>query len=396
MKCGTISPVPTSKDETATVQRFLCSSRRKCCDTYMFHWRSVLRKVVVGWLLILPVAGFAASGDEFYQRLYQRGMDHFAAGEYASAFTELRNAAFGFVEHVETFETTQAYAAIAAHRLGHDNDARDSLMRIVTAEKVQPHFRTVKLPDALRAEIDTLAAALLTAQESTLLGVPEQAQDAAAASKPAVETHAPTPKPNAVNADPTPHDADAKPTRPQQPALAPQPVTPAPQPVTPAPQPVAPSPQPQTPKPVVEAPQRQPQPQPAAPAPKSKTPAAQPSQSVDGKLAEAQRAAENGETGRARSIYNALLRDPSLAHEQALRLAEGLYRSRDFAGATQAFHLLDSFRQGEESFRYDYAVALYETGHYKDAKRELAASLAYIPVTPEVVRNRAKIEGAIE
>src|SRR5258706_14339635 len=151
----------------------------------MLNRRTILRKLVMWWLLLIPVAGFAASGDEFYQRLYQRGMAHFAAGDYAHAFLELRNAAFGFVEHVDQFETAQSYAIIAAHRLGHDNDARDSLLRIVSAEKIQPHFRSGTLPDDGRAEVDTVAAALLTAEEGPPLGVPERVQEAAG-TKPAV------------------------------------------------------------------------------------------------------------------------------------------------------------------------------------------------------------------
>lgn len=373
----------------------------------------MLRKVVVGLLLLLPVAVFAASGDDFYQRLYQRGMVHFAAGEFDGAFTDLRRAAFGFVEQVDTFETAQVYATIAAHRLGRDTEARDSLLRIVSAEKVQPHLRYVKLPDAVRAEVRTLAAALLTTQEATFFGVAEQAQDAVAATKPAVVAPAPT------NTDTAPHDADPKPIPPPKPAPqpvvptpkpvtstpkpqtpAPKPVTPAPKPVTPAPQPVAPSPrpvipspQPQTPKPIVETPQPQPV---APPVSKSRITPAQPAQSADSSFIEAQRAIDNGEPGRARSIYAALLSGPPLAHEQALRLAEGLYLVRDFTSAVPAFQRAGSFGQGEEPFRYDYAVALYETGHYKDAKRELAAALPFIPMTPDVTRNQAKIEGAIE
>lgn len=325
----------------------------------------MLRRLVVWWLLFIPVAGFAASGDEFYQRLYQRGLAHFAAGEFASAFTELRQAAFGFVEQVDTFEAAQAYACIAAHRLGHDNDARDSLMRIVAAEKVQPHFRSVKLPDALRAEIHTLAAALLTSQEAAVFGVAEQVQDAVA-TKPAVIAPA-------------------------------QPLTPTAQPVTPTSQPVAPAPKSVTPapKPVIKT--ASPPPQPVAPpVSKSKVTPAQPAQGADSRFVDAQLAIDNGDIGHARSIYAALLSGPPLTHEQAVRLAEGLFVARDFASATQAFQRVGSFSQGEEPYRYDYAVALYETGHYKDAKRELAAALPFIAMTSDVTRNRAKIEGAIE
>jgi tetratricopeptide (TPR) repeat protein len=344
----------------------------------MFRWRKSLRKLVLCWLILMPVASLIASDEDFYQRLYQRGMAHFAAGEYEGAYTDLRRAAFGFVEQVDTFETAQAYASVAAHRLGHDNDARDSLMRIVGAEKVQPHFRSVKLPDALRSEIDTIAATLLTAQESALLGVAAPVQDSAAS------------KPVVTNTDTASHDANPKP--------ATTPITTSttttqgqPAPIT---KPVIPAPQPQTPKPIIETPQ--PQPKPIALVPKPTIPATQPSQSAGAKLVEAQKAADNGDVGRARSIYNALLSGPPLAHDQTLRLAEGLYLVRDFASAVKAFQRAGTFGHGEEPYRYDYAVSLYETGHYNDAKRELAAALPYIPATPDVARNRAKIEGAIE
>jgi hypothetical protein len=41
-------------------------------------------------------------------------------------------------------------------------------------------------------------------------------------------------------------------------------------------------------------------------------------------------------------------------------------------------------------------VALYETGQYGTAKRELAAGLSFIEIGPDVARYRAKIEGALE
>ena len=349
----------------------------------MLNRRTILRKLVMWWLLLIPAAGFAASGDEFYQRLYQRGMAHFAAGDYANAFMELRNAAFGFVEQVEKFETAQSYAIIAAHRLGHDSDARNSLMRIVSAEKIQPHFRSVTLPDDVRAEVVAVAATLLTSQECTLLGVPTSVQEAAG-TKPAVVVPTPTKRPNvAVTA---PREKEAPETAPpdSQPKKTPQPVVPAPQPAAPAPQPVTPPPVAPAPQPV-DPPKQEPQPQPQ-PVVKN----------ADASLAEAQRAIDEGDIGRARSIYNALVSGPELSHPAALRLADGLYRVRDFAGAARAFQRAGAIVHGEEQFHYAYAVTLYETGRYAEAKRELAASLPYIEMTTDVARYRAKIEGAVE
>ncbi|HSY48014.1 MAG TPA: hypothetical protein VLC46_04310 [Thermoanaerobaculia bacterium] len=326
----------------------------------------ILRKLVVWWLVLLvPVAVFAASGDEFYQRLYQRGMAHFAAGEYSTAFTELRNAGFGFVEQVDQFVTIQAYAAIAAHRLGHDDDARDSMLRIVKAEKIEPHYRSVKLPDDLRAEDDNIAAVLLTRQECTVLGVPTAIQDAARKVNPPNLVPTPSKTPNVAvtaprdrgGADTASPESDPT-TRPEQGAQSSQP--PTLQPTTPATQPVSPVPEP-----------ADPQPQPAPP-----VSTAQPDmKNVDASFAEAQRAVDNGEIRQAQTIYDALLNGPQLPHSTMLRLGEGLYRVHDFAGATMAFKGAGTFGRGEELYHYYYAVALNETGRSDEAKRELAASL---------------------
>jgi tetratricopeptide (TPR) repeat protein len=332
------------------------------------------------WLL-LSAAVLAASDDDFYQRLYQRGMTHFAAADYAAAFTELRSAAFGFVERVEQFEIAQSYACVAAHRLGHVGDARDSLIRIVTAEKVQPRYRSLNLPDDLRAEVNGVARNLLTEQEAALLGV-------GAAAKPENALPAPATKPSEAL---TPHDGGPDANVPQP---APQPVTPAPvpQPKKPvaksAPQPKSPVPQPVTPTP-----------QPVVPAPQPQAPAPKPQPAVgnaDSSLADAQRAIDSGDIDRARSIYTELSTAPSLPHTVALGVAEGLYRVRDFADAAKTFARAGTIGRGEEGYHYYYAVALYETGRYGNAKQELAAALPYIAVTPDVTRYRAKIEGAIE
>ncbi|MBV9186370.1 MAG: hypothetical protein JO093_12145 [Acidobacteria bacterium] len=334
----------------------------------------------------MSVGRLAASDDDFYQRLYQRGMTHFAAADYASAFTELRSAAFGFVERGEQFEIAQSYAAIAAHRLGHDSDARDSLMRLVTAEKVQPRYRSIKLPDDVRAELNTLAANFLMTDEAALLGVTSVA-------KPETEVPTPTKQPNVALTAPRDGGPDA--SQPVTPAPVPQPKKPVPQPV---PQPVPP-PQPKSaaPQPVVPAPQPAPAPPPKPPAPQPAVPAPQPQvREAVPSLADAQRAVDSGDIDRARAMYDELSTAPALSHDTALRVAEGLYRVRDYAGAARTFARAGAIGRGEEGYHYYYAVALYETGHYGNAKRELAAALPYIAVTPDVTRYRAKIEGAIE
>ena len=43
--------------------------------------------------------------------------------------------------------------------------------------------------------------------------------------------------------------------------------------------------------------------------------------------------------------------------------------------------------EGEEDLRYYNAVALYETGNYQEAQKELACALPFIQVTEDVTRN---------
>jgi len=292
----------------------------------------LVRKLVLLFLLIVPTVASSASVEDFYQRMYRRGMSHFAAADYALAATELRASAFGFVEQIETFETTHAYAAIAAHRAGHDEDARDSLVRIAMAEKVDPHFLSVKLPDEIRTETNKLAARLLTREEAKLIGVTPEQLAAAMAEKTLAVVPTPSKRPNVA----------------------------------------------------VTAPREQPPD--AAPPPAASTTASQ--------LAEAQHALETGDIASAHATYESLLAGPPLVHADAVRLAEGLYRVHDYPKAVRAFQLAGTLGQGEEKYHYCYAVSLYETGHFKEAKRELAAAIPHITVTDEVEGYRAKIERA--
>jgi tetratricopeptide (TPR) repeat protein len=147
-------------------------------------------------------------------------------------------------------------------------------------------------------------------------------------------------------------------------------------------------------KPVEKAPAvAKPQTPPPAPAPK---PAAAPTQDVASRLAAGERALATSELAEARRVYHGLLETPGISRETLIRVAEGLYRSRDFEGALAAFGKIGTLRRGEEPYHYYIAVAHYEMGRYQQAKKALEAALPYIEVTPDVARYRAKIEGSIE
>ena len=97
---------------------------------------------------------------------------------------------------------------------------------------------------------------------------------------------------------------------------------------------------------------------------------------------------------RANAIYNRLANVEDVPREVLAEAAVGLYQTGAYADAVRAFRRLGSFNRGDEDLRYYYAVALYETGSYADAQREIACALPYIQVTDEVTRYRTKIQSA--
>jgi hypothetical protein len=102
--------------------------------------------------------------------------------------------------------------------------------------------------------------------------------------------------------------------------------------------------------------------------------------------------AANSQPDQARRVYLALLNQASVSRHTIAEAARGLYRIGAFADAVEAFRNLGTFNRGEEDLRYYNAVSLFETGHYSDAKQELACALPYIEVTSDVARYRDKIQ----
>ena len=331
--------------------------------------------VCLSLVALAAASAFAASGDEFYDRLFNRGMAQFNEGNYPNAYNSLRTAAFGLLEDIRRFETAEIYMTLSASRLHRESDARAAAQRVITAERIERRYGSLSLPDTIRKEFDEAARTLLTADQVAFLH----------GAAPVTSTRPPAPAPQTTTI-----------------TIPPPIIVPAPQPkqTPPATQPkTVPPPQPQ-PQPTRPQPQPQPQvvqPQPVAPQPVAPQPQPQPVRSTaEPSLAEAERAVNSGDLATARTMYRAIIEAPQISHANALRAAEGLYRARDFAGAIRAFQRGGAIGTGEEQYHYYYAVALYENGRYAEAKRELQAALPFIEVTPDVQRYRVKIEGAIE
>jgi tetratricopeptide (TPR) repeat protein len=401
------------------------------------------------WLYLIALAApsaFAASGDEFYDRLFTRGLSQFSEGNYVGAYASMKIAAFGYLEDIPRFQTAEIYMTVAANKLRREADARAAAVRVVAAERVEKRYASLTLPAELRKEFEDAARKLLTADVfATLRGGGTVRPPQPAPANPAPVIVIPPQPPPASKPVPTPAPRVIPPAPQSQPPTQPRTVQPQPVPVPKAPAQVQTQPRPvptvpaqvqtqprpvptvpaqvQTqPRPVPTAPaqvQTQPRPVPTAPAqvqtqprpvpsppaqvqtqprPVQPQPQPQPARPAteSGVLADADRAVNSGDLAAARSLYRSILDAPQISHPTALRVAEGLYRSRDFAGAIRAFERAGAIGTGEEQFHYYYAVALYESGRYAGAKRELRAALPFIEVTPDVERYRVKIEGAIE
>lgn len=348
-------------------------------------------------IALVATTGLAASATDFYISLLNRGVTDYNAGRDAAAARELRIAAFGLIDSIEHYQTAEIYLALVTNRLGQEANARSAAEDVVAAEGVQRRYASLKIPQPVRTAFESLVGKILGSDQLAIL----RGSAAPASAKPTKPIFTPV---QPQQTPPVVPDAP-KPTQPQPQSSQPQPKpqtvtpTPAPQRATPPPaieaKPKADPPKPAPPKP---APQK-PAPQATTtPAPKPATTApvvAAPKVNVQTRLDDGERALRKNALTDARSIYHELLEVKGIDHPTMLLVAEGLYRSRDFGGVVRAFELAGALNRGEEPYRYYLAVAMYETGDYRGAKRELAAALPYIEVTGDVARYRAKIDGAI-
>jgi len=321
-----------------------------------------MRKILQSTLLLVALAtpAVAAPASDFYLTLLRRGVADLEGGRSAEAVTNLRLAAFGLLDSVEHYETAQAYLAVALDRAGQPELAADAARRIVAAEKIEKKFRDLALPAAIRTAFEAVAKRALPASDVAALsgGVPAKVAEPVVVDRVDVVTEKRSGAATSTPATPQPS---------QQPAVKPQPETP------PAPTPKTQAPAPKTGA-VTYAP----------PAARRPDPAAQ--------FTAAERALTTANIDEARRIYQDLFAKPGLDRAGLIRVAEGFYRTRDFTNTLLAFDRAGALRSGEEPYRYYIAVAAYEVGQLDRARRELAAALPWIEVTPDVQRYRQKIE----
>ncbi|HEX8170164.1 MAG TPA: hypothetical protein VF824_06470, partial [Thermoanaerobaculia bacterium] len=128
-------------------------------------------RTLVAYLLVLCSCAplFGATATDFYLNLLRRGMADVEAARYAPAVTSLRIAAFGVVDAAEYYQLAHVYLAVAHDKLGHEEQARDSALRVLAAERIEPHWGSLAVSAPVRAAFEALSKRLLSATETAVL-----------------------------------------------------------------------------------------------------------------------------------------------------------------------------------------------------------------------------------
>lgn len=315
----------------------------------------------------------------------EMGVRAFRAGDYASALVDLEDAtralttverldAFaetGRFEGLTTLQTALVYLALTQFRMGDEDGARATVHRLAAAEQINPTFARLRL-GAEGAEFEALALALAP-------GVSLPLNTSGAVEDPNLPLPAVT-----AAAGPTQLSA-AERTRivaalaPPLPGIAPL----APRSTLARQEPAAATPPPRASAPPVDTAVRT-----AAPA---TTVPAVPTRDALLLLRKAEALIDHGLVAEANAIYVALARQEGVAREVLIEAATGLYRTGAYRDAAAAFRRFGSFARGEEDLRFYFSVALFESGDYAGAQRELQCALPFIRETDEVLRYQLKI-----
>ena len=376
--------------------------------------------------------------------LLQRGREHFRSGRYQEAATDLAAAAQQYLSsdemeaYVQTgrfaklaqFETALVYLALAHSRLGHEEEARQAVLRLATAERIAPTYASLPLdPDAAAFEslapqlvpgIDlganvrlaqggvtpapaapTPSATVAVATTAERVQLVEQmvaqecariqreadekvaaarreaderiARERAAAKREADERIAAAERAAAERVAEIQRAADVRVAAAEasaRTAIAAARREPDQVVVVPAPAPV---------------------PRPAPVPPPTRTAEGIGDGDTRALLRRANEFAAAGRFEEAREIY-ARLGSANVSREARVQAAIGLYRIAAYRDAVAAFERLAPFARGEEDLRYYNAVSLFESGRYEEARFELSCALPFIRMTEDVIRYRTRIE----
>ncbi len=351
----------------------------------------------VSVLLLAAVIALAASAAATPEALFDLGMRTFRAQDYASAVVDLDRAAQEFNPRSgPAYQTTLVYLALAQFRLGMEEAARDTILRLVEAERAAPAYATLSL-GADATDFDVLVAALVPAANLPRAGVSPADDPTVAlpsvrpATPPEVRTEQQIQEETerriaAIQAEADRRIAEIQADADRRIAAA----------QAEADRRVAAARAAAEQRVAAAAAQAQRDADARIAAMESPAPQTTTAPAVSGAglttLGQAESCATSGDFAAARERYLQVATDPNAARDVIAEAGTGLYRIGAYRDAAGAFRRLGTFARGEEDLRYYFAVALYESGEYRDAQKELACALPFLRRSDDVERYRLKIE----
>ena len=358
-----------------------------------------MRQLLAAFLLVAAAVGVVA---EEVSHALTRGVASYHTGDHTAAVGDLSIALQEFLDdaprYVETgrfdsltsLETTLVYLALSQFRLGDEDAARQTILRLHAAERIRPTYATLAI-GADATDFETLNTALLPAR-----ALPRNV-------RPAPED------PGAPLPPIVPKSEENLATRAERESIVQAlGVT-----LLPAEARVAEMPPPAAPDPIARERVFDPEPTRQSAPVASQTPVpqqtfnAQPSteQQVPAEtrvsipagellttLRAADAAANGGRFGEAVQLYTRIASAREVPREVLGEAAVGLYRTAAFRESVQAFQRFGTFARGEEDLRFYYAISLYESGYYTEAKKELECALPFLIESDDVLRYRYRIE----
>jgi len=168
--------------------------------------RDLLRSLFVVFALAMPAL---AIDSKFYTNLLDRGMSSYAAGDYVAASRMLRIASFGLLDSIPDYERALVYLAVAQQKSGLGFDAKETVAKVLEADRIQSVFASLPLDSGTRAEFNAIARGTLTEAQYALLQTPGAAPPSPIVTQPRIDPPVVSEQTTVRPPEPAPSDVPA-------------------------------------------------------------------------------------------------------------------------------------------------------------------------------------------
>lgn len=326
-----------------------------------------MRKIVSLLLLSLLTASIALADDAFYETRLAAGKQAYVEKRMPDAVTDLRIAAFGFLERPALLSETLVWLALAESASNRPERVRWALTRFLEVETKFRPYKQLLLDAPSRAAFEKILVATLS--QDSIASIPTLAE---------LVTRRPQAPAKAAAAKPAPPPATSQKIVPV-PAVALQPIVPKP---VPAPTPTSAAAQQTS---AAREPQTMPDVQPRPAVPPADEQAAETIEKAKSLLN------QNKNEEAFKALTALVAKTPSRTARKYLLHAAT--RTHQWQLAVSQIPQVEPFLTGEEVTMFYAAIALYQTGKIAAARPLLERSLPGVNPSPFVDEYKQRILG---